>query len=127
MARQFRTHYSLDEARALLPRIRRWLVQLAGARASIQRYDRRLGRLLTSGRDLGGPGVKAWLEALATLQEALHEFRAREIQLKDPDRGLVDFPAFMGDREIFLCWEQSEEDIGFWHDLESGYAGRQKL
>jgi hypothetical protein len=33
----------------------------------------------------------------------------------------------MGGREVFLCWEQGEEDIEFWHDLDAGYAGREKL
>jgi len=40
---------------------------------------------------------------------------------------LIDFPAIIGGNEVFLCWEQDEEDIEFWHDLESGYAGRERL
>ena len=51
----------------------------------------------------------------------------REIQIKDFDRGLIDFPAILAGREVFLCWEQDEEDIEFWHDLNSGYAGRERL
>ena len=43
------------------------------------------------------------------------------------ERGLVDFPAILAGREVFLCWEQDEEDIEFWHDLASGYAGRERL
>jgi hypothetical protein len=42
-------------------------------------------------------------------------------------RGLVDFPAIMGGKEVFLCWESDEDDIEFWHDLETGYGGREKL
>ena len=51
------------------------------------------------------------------------EFQRREIQVKDIDRGLIDFPALLGGKEVFLCWEQDEEDIEFWHDLDAGYAG----
>jgi len=47
--------------------------------------------------------------------------------VKDLDRGLVDFPSLKGDKEVFLCWEQDEDDIQFWHDLDSGYAGRERL
>ena len=53
--------------------------------------------------------------------------RMREIQVKDLERGLIDFPAIIGGKEVFLCWEQDEEDIEHWHDLDTGYAGREKL
>ncbi|MBI3881959.1 MAG: DUF2203 family protein, partial [Verrucomicrobia bacterium] len=51
----------------------------------------------------------------------------REIQIKDLERGLVDFPAILGGREVFLCWESGEDDIEFCHDLATGYAGRERL
>ncbi len=48
--------------------------------------------------------------------------------LRDLDRGLVDFPSVKGDEEeIYLCWEEGEPEIAFWHDLETGFAGRQPL
>jgi len=43
------------------------------------------------------------------------------------NRGLIDFPSMREGREIFLCWEKDEDDIEYWHDLESGYAGRERL
>jgi hypothetical protein len=57
----------------------------------------------------------------------LSEFQSREIQIKDVDRGLVDFPAILGGREVFLCWEKDEQDIEYWHDLDSGYSGRERF
>jgi len=48
-------------------------------------------------------------------------------RVKDLERGLIDFPAIVGGREAFLCWEKDEENVEFWHDLEAGYAGREKL
>jgi hypothetical protein len=57
----------------------------------------------------------------------LQEFRRRQIQVKDLRRGLLDFPALRDGREVFLCWEKDEEDIEFWHDLETGYGGRERL
>jgi hypothetical protein len=64
---------------------------------------------------------------LAELNEVLQRFRSRDIQIKDLDRGLLDFPSIMNGREVFLCWEQDEENIEFWHELDTGYAGREKL
>jgi hypothetical protein len=127
MAHQFKKHYTLEEARALLPQVRVWLQSLAGLRQDLGTMEDSLQPLLAEGRDLGGRMVNRWISSLASIKELAHEFRSREIQIKDLDRGLIDFPAIINGREVFLCWEQDEEDIEFWHDLDSGYAGREKL
>ena len=49
------------------------------------------------------------------------------IVLRDIDRGLVDFPAVVDGREIYLCWELGEDEVGYWHELEGGYGGREPL
>jgi hypothetical protein len=127
MANQFQKHYTRDEARRLLPHIRQWLTRSAELQAEVQKTEERLAGLMAPGCDLGGPSVNTWVRTLVALEEVLLEFQRREIQLKDIQRGLVDFPAIMGGREVFLCWEQDEEDIEFWHELEAGYAGRERL
>ena len=76
---------------------------------------------------MGGETVNQWIRTLADLQEVLAEFQKREIFIKDIARGLIDFPAIIGGQEVFLCWEQDEEDIEFWHDLETGFGGRERL
>lgn len=127
MGHRFKRHYTRDQARALLPRVREWLKKLSESREQLEEYDQRLARLLAGGRDAGGETVNQWVNTLAGVQTTLREFHRREIQIKDLDRGLIDFPAIIGGREVFLCWEQDEEDIEFWHDLESGYGGRERL
>lgn len=124
---RYETHYTLAEARALLPQIRKWLKQLVRLRSDLEKHDRQLTSMLQPGRDLGGHTVNAWIKALADVKSLLLEFHRREIQIKDLERGLIDFPAILGDKEVFLCWEQEEDDIEFWHDLDAGYAGREKL
>lgn len=127
MAWKFSKHYTREEARALLPQIRIWLEQLTQLRTQIQHQDEQLTRLLEKGNDAGGDLVNRWIKSLDQLRGVLKEFESREIQVKDLDRGLIDFPAFVGGQEVFLCWEKDEEDIEFWHDLDSGYAGRERL
>lgn len=127
MPYQFKHHYTREEARTLLPAIRQWLDELSALRGQFQEYDRQLAERLKSGDALGGEPVHRWLKTLLPIREILHEFEKREIQIKDLDRGLIDFPAFVGGQEVFLCWEKDEEDIEYWHDLTSGYAGREKL
>ena len=124
---RFKKHYTLEEARALLPQIRQWLAELNGARQRVTRHDERVAGELAAGADLGGESVNEWLRCLARLQKLLLQFHKREIQIKDLQRGLIDFPAIIGGREVFLCWEQDEDDIEYWHELDAGYAGREKL
>jgi hypothetical protein len=127
MAYRFQRHYTRDEARGLLAQVREWLKRMVQLQGELEKLDKRLNGLMAPGRDLGGESVNAWVRTLADLDAVLHEFQQREIQLKDLDRGLVDFPAIIGGKEVFLCWEQDEADIEFWHELDGGYAGRERL
>ena len=127
MAHQFKKHYTRDQARALLPQIRQWLKQLSALRRKLSECDQRLASLTAGGNDVGGETVNRWVRVAADVKATLAEFQRREIQIKELDRGLIDFPAILDGKEVFLCWEQDEEDIEFWHDLHSGYAGRERL
>ena len=127
MQYRFDKHYTRDEARALLPQVREWLTALRESRAGLEAAETRLKGLLSPGQDLGGEVVNQWVRQMANMQDSLLVFLRREIQIKDLDRGLLDFPAIIGGREVFLCWEQDEDDIEFWHELDTGYAGRERL
>jgi hypothetical protein len=127
MQYRYTRHYTREEARVLLPQIRQWLQRLSELRRDLERFDKRIGGLMNPGHDIGGQLVNNWIRALASMQEVLLEFQTREILIKDLDRGLVDFPALVGDREVFLCWEKDEDDIEFWHDLDAGFSGREHL
>lgn len=127
MPHQFTKHYTRDEARALLPQIREWLRQLEVLRGSMRKHDQRVETLLDGGGDRGGQTVNDWVRTMADIQHVVLEFQSRQIFIKDPDRGLIDFPAIMGGKEVFLCWENGEADIEYWHDLETGFGGREPL
>jgi hypothetical protein len=49
------------------------------------------------------------------------------LTLRDIEHGLVDFPALVSGRQVWLCWQRGESAIGFWHGHESGFAGRRPL
>ncbi len=127
MAHQYKHHYTRDEARALLPQLRQWLVRLRALRHELEKRDQRLGQLMDRGHDAGGPLVNEWVRIMADIRDVFAEFERREILIKDLERGLLDFPALVGGREVFLCWEQDEDDVEFWHELDGGFAGREKL
>jgi hypothetical protein len=117
----------MEEAHALLPQIRQWLEQIAVLEKRLSKLDTRLRSLASTGNDVGGDTVNASVKVRAELQAVMQEFESREIQIKDLERGLIDFPALRDGKEIFLCWEKDEDGIEFWHDLDSGYPGRERL
>jgi hypothetical protein len=123
----FKTHYTREEAQALLPQVKIWLDQLTDAKRELDGLERKLEKAIGLGDDLGGTMVNRSIRLMYDIREFLQRFAEREIQIKDLDRGLIDFPAFVGGREVFLCWEKGEDDIEFWHDLDTGYTGREKL
>jgi len=127
MPPQFSKHYTVAEARALLPDVRLWLDGLDQCADRIKILDKRVRALLDHGRDAGGRPVNDLIKTLSQCRDVLMEFHRRQIQVKDLKRGLVDFPSFRDGREIFLCWERDEDDIEFWHDLETGFSGRERL
>ena len=124
---QFSIHYTREEARPLLPQIEKWLQTLLHLDERLRKAATRLEQLMSTGQDRGGATVEEYLELQADCMDVLGEFQKRAIQVKDLNRGLIDFPAIVGGREVFLCWEQGEDDIEFWHEIDGGYAGRERL
>ena len=127
MAHKFKKHYTREEARALLPKVRLWLDELSVVRMELEKNDRRLQGLASPGTDIGGNLVNQNVKLLGEMKELLLRFEERDILIKDLHRGLIDFPALIGGREVFLCWEKDESDIEYWHDIDSGFAGREPL
>jgi hypothetical protein len=123
----FKKHYTPDEARKLLPQVIEWLTELQSTRDLLTHLDEQVGKALAMGDDVGGEVVNRYIRTLGKVKDILQRFRTREIQIKDLDRGLIDFPAYVAGKEVFLCWEKGEDDIEFWHDLTTGYGGRERL
>jgi hypothetical protein len=127
MTYHFKKHFTREEARALLPQIRAWLDQVESFQVKLDVIQEGLDQPMATGQDLGGDLVNRSFKTSVALNEILRKFQDRGIIVKDLRRGLVDFPAIIGGREVFLCWEKGEDDVEFWHDMDSGYAGREPL
>ncbi len=123
----FSKHYTLEEARALLPSVRDWLESIQALQMQLSQLEVRLQTLSSSGDDVGGNAVNNSIKAQSELRSLAMEFSSRGIQIKDLERGLIDFPAVRNGKEIFLCWEKGEDDIEFWHDIDSGFSGREPI
>jgi hypothetical protein len=120
-------HYTLDEARAELQWVTQQLAAMREARDRLTDVQAREALTESSPSNGGGNAGRQVGEAFLELQAGAKAFDERGIVLRDLDRGLIDFPAIRDGNEIYLCWIDGEPDIGFWHDLDAGYAGRQPL
>ncbi len=120
-------HYSVEQANAALGWVAERLERLRAAHSQLTDEEARRALSEATPTDGGGEPGTVVAEGFLALQSALRELQEMEIVLRDLDRGLVDFPAVRDDREVYLCWEEGEEEIGFWHELDAGHAGRQPL
>jgi hypothetical protein len=122
--------FTIEEANALLPTVRDIVgrIQRTYARVSASQAQ---ARLAASGAEHGGGGMAGgagYVQSLSELAEASGELEELGVQLKDYERGLIDFPAMREGRVVLLCWEMGEGDeLEWWHDLEAGFTGRQPL
>ena len=64
------------------------------------------------------------MDELSALVDELHHVG---VELKDFEKGLIDFPAIHEGREVYLCWQRGEELIQAWHEVDEGFAGRQDI
>ncbi len=124
---QHTRHYTLEQATAALPWVQERIERLRSAREGLNDEEARAA-LSEAGPGNGGGGAgRVVSDAIMQMRSALLELQEMEVVLRDLERGLVDFPSLREGREVYLCWEEGEEEIGFWHELDAGHAGRQSL
>jgi hypothetical protein len=120
-------HFSLEEANAAIGWVAERIEALRSARVRLT--DEEVREALTDAAPTNGGGDpgRSVSEAFLDMRTALHELQEQQIVLRDLDRGLVDFPSLRDGREVYLCWIEGEDEIGYWHELDAGYGGRQPL
>ncbi len=111
----------------MLPQVECWLQEMIKTRNAIAAYEAWAEKQLALGYDLGGSKTVEWLNLMDQFRATSQKLETKEIQLKNLERGLIDFPSIRNGLEVFLCWELGENDIRFWHDIASGYAGRKAI
>lgn len=124
--------FTLEEANALLPRIAPILENLQSLKAELDTARLALARFTPAMR-ANGHGMEALtyerqiVELVTRLTQGVREIAGYGVEVKDLDHGIVDFPSQRGGRIVYLCWRLGEERILYWHELDSGFAGRQPL
>jgi len=122
--------FTIQEANALLPSVRVILSKIQRAHRKLSHY-RDDARKAAEAAEQGGGGVAngvVYAEILSELTSEMTELEGLGVQLKDFERGLVDFPSMRDGRVVLLCWQMGEGDeLEWWHDVDAGFAGRTPL
>jgi len=120
-------HFTREEADTMVSTLAPLLEQLREAKNSLT--DAEAHRALTDASEGNGGGTEGRQvgEAFLQVRGLLSAVQEMGVVVKDIDRGLVDFPAVMDGREVYLCWQLGEESVGYWHELDAGFPGRQSL
>lgn len=128
-------NFTLEQATALLPWLAAQLDEIATMTVELARLNAQAEAGRAVARSNGGSPRgdaaqrrRSEVDRLARrVGELLQEINDRGVILRDPQRGLVDFPSLREGREVHLCWLKGEEAIRFWHEVDAGFAGRQPL
>ena len=121
-------YFSLDEARATLPQVKALMEQVQAARREILRVRPDALPAIEKAATNGGNKAAGELSVHAMrLEQGVKAILALGVTVKDIDTGLVDFLGLRNGREVYLCWRYGEENLAFWHELNTGFAGRHPL
>jgi len=127
--------FTIKEANATLPLVRVITRDYVELSRELTERRQRLSHLLV-GREMeqGNPYSDELVQIdeelkkeKNRLQDYLQELRDLGVEPKGGLEGLVDFPAMLDDKLVFLCWKLDEPEILYWHDLDAGVAGREPL
>ena len=122
-------HYTLDDAIELLPAVRdvvekvQQICLTAGA-------ERRAFEVLQTSRKTPieiSLAHQSLVAALWDVQPLVAWLQSKDIVLRDPSTGLIDFPSQIEGEDVFLCWRLGEDEIRYWHSTDEGFENRKRI
>ena len=121
-------YFTLQEANETLTLIRPWMDEVQAIRLKILKNQPEAWPAIEKSAGNGGNrALSKMVQDFEKFDALIHRIQATDVLIKDINLGLLDFPALKDGREVYLCWQYGEGDIGFWHEIEAGYAGRQSI
>jgi hypothetical protein len=120
-------HFTVEQANESLASVKPLLQKLRDARDMLTDEEAHAALADAAPTNGGGDAGSQVGEAFLEVRRLLLLLGEAGIVVRDIDRGLIDFPAIIDDREVYLCWELGEDEVGWWHELDSGYRGREPL
>ncbi|HXE54920.1 MAG TPA: DUF2203 domain-containing protein [Tepidisphaeraceae bacterium] len=120
-----RRRFTLEQAISTIPLVKRIVADIVHTHAEATKLQQQFERG-SAGRDQGTIGQRLE-QAMHRLEDYVDELSEVGCELKDYQMGLIDFTGRHQGRDVCLCWRLGEETIGFWHELETGFAGRKPV
>ncbi len=121
-------YFTLEEANALLPELSPLVGRLLELRARVSHESRALGEVLSDLRsDAGGASASRLVKEFEEIESLVLRIQSYGCIMKSLEAGLLDFLCERDGRDVFLCWRYGEPSIQYFHELHSGYQGRQAV
>ena len=121
-------YFTVEEANELLPTIKPLLGEVLERRARVVRSREEIAPILEDlHSDVGGPLASEMVREFMVIEQLLDKIHAHGCFVKDMNAGLVDFLAKIDGRDVYLCWRYGEPEVAYYHDLHTGYQGRQPV
>jgi hypothetical protein len=120
--------FTVAEAQSLLPRLRSLLKEISDQWNHVRTLNPDVQKARDNAQFDGYSKSGAeYVESVSHLMFLIHQIKDMGVLLKDADKGLCDFPYLRQGRVVYLCWQLGEDRIQYWHDIETGFAGREPL
>lgn len=121
-------HFTVDEANEILPEIDSLMEKLQARRTKMIAIRKDIIQLLKSQRsDFGGRIPSDLVNDFIAIEKLADEIRSHGCIIKDLNTGLVDFLSKREGREVYLCWRYGEPKVEYFHELHTGFRGRQQI
>lgn len=121
-------YFTVEEANTLLPTLEPLMGELLERRARVVSQRKQLGKALDDlHRNVGGRVPSQMAQDFRVIEQLVHRIQSHGCILKDMNSGLLDFLARREGREVYLCWRYGEPRVAFYHELHTGFNGRQPV
>jgi hypothetical protein len=121
-------YFTLEQANAVVKMIRPLVEEILAIRNAIIARQPQTWPVVEKAAGNGGSREASQMVVeFERLDKLAREIRSTGAILKDINTGLVDFPTLREGQEVYLCWRYGEGDIEYWHEIETGFAGRKRL
>ncbi len=120
--------YTPSQANAVLPRVRLLVGRMLGARNRVVEMQGEIWPAVEAAVfNGGGKSAASATREIIAIQDVIAQLQALNILVKDINTGLIDFPAERDGRVVLLCWQYDEPSVQFWHEVDAGFGGRQRI
>ncbi|MBK7894033.1 MAG: DUF2203 domain-containing protein [Candidatus Promineifilaceae bacterium] len=121
-------YFTVEEANALLPKLKPLLEKLLNRRARASRLAQQNGHLTHDYySNVGSPELSTLMLDFVAIEQMIEQIQTYGVVLKDLNAGLLDFLSERNGRDVYLCWKYGEEKVAYYHELHTGFAGRRQV